>query len=302
MTDKLPMIAVIATNASTPDILWRTLESLGRADLPAGWRGVWVVENGGTHRAVDAVVSAPDRLKVRHLPTPDRGKCRALNQAAKWAAAMMPGALMVLLDDDVRVDTGTLTAYADAASARPANAFFGGPTDVDYERDVPVWLLDYLPVSARGWSHGGGPVTEPVFLGFNWAAYAKDILAVGGFDESRGPGSGTATLGDEGDMQQRLLDAGNTAHYVQAAKVWHWVPADKCTPDWALERNYQQGLEAGRQVGPNERLPLWLRRRQLVAALRKLAAPIFGANAAFAAEHKARFNAGLADGMRLASR
>jgi GT2 family glycosyltransferase len=84
-----------------------------------------------------------------------------------------------------------------------------------------------------------------VFLGFNWAAFAEDLHAVGGFDYRKGPGSPTKSVGQETDMQERLLQAGRHGRYVPGAMVWHYVPRSRCSPDWALERAYRIGVQWG---------------------------------------------------------
>ena len=135
--------------------------------------------------------------------------------------------------------------------------FFGGPTGVDYEQEPPAWLKSFLPTSALGWEWPGpgDVVNKAAFLGFNWAAFARDIRAAGGFDANRGPGSPTGSTGQETDMQRRLLAAGLSGLYVPEARVWHYIAADRCSPDWAIARNYRQGVEHGKQRALDDGLP-----------------------------------------------
>jgi hypothetical protein len=146
-------------------------------------------------------------------------------------------------------------------------------------------------------------VNSAAFLGFNWAAFAKDIRAAGGFDPDRGPGSPTGSTGQETDMQRRLLAAGLGGIYVPDAKVWHYIAADRSTAAWALERNYRQGVEHGRQRfgdGPKiAGLPLWVHRRRVQVAARGTLVSLFGSEVAkFRAEHRKRHLRGVIDGMR----
>jgi hypothetical protein len=82
-------------------------------------------------------------------------------------------------------------------------------------------------------------------MGFNWAVYADEVKAAGGFDPRFGPGSPTGALGDETDLQRRLHARGARKVNVPEAIVAHAVPAERCTEAWALRRFYQQGVALG---------------------------------------------------------
>jgi GT2 family glycosyltransferase len=61
-------------------------------------------------------------------------------------------------------------------------------------------------------------------------------------------------------MQRRLHSHDVPGIYVPDAKVWHYVPAARCSPEWALSRTYQHGLAVGvrmkHELGPTQ-LCLW---------------------------------------------
>jgi hypothetical protein len=61
----------------------------------------------------------------------------------------------------------------------------------------------------------------------------------------RGPGAPGASLGEETMIQSRLLEMGMSGRYLPEAGVWHWVPAERCSLQWTLERSYRQGVSAG---------------------------------------------------------
>lgn len=154
---------------------------------------------------------------------------------------------MVFTDDDVRFDRNILVAYSEAASNHARGCFFGGPVEVDYEAEPPQWLKSYLPGSARGWSYApedcnGKP---PLFLGANWAAFKTDLEAVGFFAESMGPGATTKAVGQETEIQFKLRKAGIRPVYVPDAKVWHYVPAERCSLEWTLNREYRNSVSYG---------------------------------------------------------
>ena len=203
---------------------------------------------------------------------PVANKCAALNRALE----MLGGGLVFFADDDVRFSPQVLEEYSRAAQGVTHGCFFGGPTGVDYETAPPNWLKAYLPQSAVGWPEAGRvlDLADPsqIFLGFNWAAFADDIKQAGGFNPLRGPGSRTGVLGDESEMQQRLASRGAQKVFVPDALVWHYVPSERCSAQWALRRRYGGGLEMGAAYvynGPRILgYPRWMWRRLAGTAFR----------------------------------
>lgn len=237
------MHLVIVTHRR-PELLELTLNSLARCKIPTSRLHTVVVENGSQSRANQVVNSAAPHLNTKYLFIESRRKTVALNRALRECE---DDDLVVFLDDDVRVCPELLIAYHDAAVNYGRGHYFGGPTDVDYEEEPPNWLKRYLPPSAvghlRDWS--GGPVMYPAcFVGFNWAAFASDLKMCGGFSTEFGPGTLTGG-GDESFMQYRMNQAGIFGRYVPDALVWHYVPAERCSPAWALARASGAGVNAG---------------------------------------------------------
>jgi GT2 family glycosyltransferase len=254
LNGKLPMSkAVVSTTISVvipthgrPDLLTRTLASLAECELPESYRELIVVENGSRDGAEAVVAAAAEQLNARYLHYEQGNKSAALNHVLE----LLDDGLIVFFDDDVRLERNVLVAYAEAAANRDAGTFFGGPTEVDYETVPPDWMRTFLPPSAVGRKlpEHTATVREPVFLGFNWAAFAADLRRVGGFDTNFGPGSPSFSTGQEASMQRMLLDAGCEGRYVKDALVWHYVPSSRCTMEWALKRSLQGGISQGQRT------------------------------------------------------
>jgi GT2 family glycosyltransferase len=241
-------IVVVLATRDREDLLARTLGSLAQCRRPSGFCGALIVENGRRGETERVVREAPAPLGARYLFEPAGNKSRALNAAL----ATIDDGLIVFLDDDVRVGADLLEVYAAAARAVGGGWFFGGPVQPDYEEAPPEWLATFLPPSARQWRPDAARLaTKPFFLGFNWAAFAGDLRRVGGFDERLGPGTDSG-VGDESDIQRRLHASGVTAMCVPEALVHHWVPRGRCSPEWALERAYRNGIRSGLQNGALE--------------------------------------------------
>src|SRR5207302_9755747 len=124
-----------------------------------------------------------------------------MSLALNWALQGIEDALVVFTDDDVGVPHNTLMAYANAADGCCRGEFYGGPIVPDYEgEEPPGWLLRYLPRSAAGWKLDTAvqtPISQPEFIGPNFAAFAADVLQVGGFDTRLGPGRHMISPGED---------------------------------------------------------------------------------------------------------
>lgn len=230
------MVIIIPTLGGSQTIQ-RTLESLNSCVLPDNFDRLIVVENGPGPHAKQFVDGLHPAFKASYLYLEEGNKSNALNTALQ----SVEDGLIVFFDDDIRLHEKTLLAYSEAMTEYGGGSFFAGPCGIDFEITPPPWLVSHLPASATGWNLGDAPVcfTDPVALGFNWAAYMEDLQRAGLFNVERGPGSGAR--GQETDMQARLLLLGVKGQYVPKARVWHYVPATRCSPDWLLKRAFESG-------------------------------------------------------------
>ena len=202
-------------------------------------------------------------VRATYLYVEQANKSRALNFAIEQ---LNDECLVFFSDDDIRFDVKVLKAYEDIATPG-AGEFYGGPTEVDYQREPAAWLIPFLPGSARGWhlDQQTNWVNQPVFLGCNWAAFVGDLRAGGGFREQFGPGA--VACGQELFMQRDLLACGLRGRYVPKAKVWHYVPAERCSPQWAANRSYKNGTAKGLKLRETNALKpalRWLTRHGLL--------------------------------------
>ena len=289
MTTRL--VALIAA-CGQPDLLRRTLRSFADCNKPLGYGGVIVVENG-RRAGLDVVVGefGPEH-RFQYLFSEPPNKSLALNRALQC----IEGALVVFTDDDVCVPKHTLVAYADAAERCRDGEFYGGPIVPDYEDEgPPSWLVRYLPRSAAGWKldlSAKTPISQPEFIGPNFAAFAGDICRIGGFDTRLGPGRHMVSPGEDTEIQERLLAGGVRGYYLPDAPMRHFVRRGAASPEFALERAERNGIYWGisqaRQPGyfPRRWLKIhgqWLNDRWRIARWRRSADEATAFRARFAA-------------------
>lgn len=237
-----PPLTVLIATAGRAELLPKTLASIAEGALPEAYRETVVVENGPASGAEAVVASADPRLHARYVYSEVPSKSRALNGTLE----ALDDGLVVFFDDDVEVEPQTLTAYAEAAAAAGPRHYFGGNIRPKYEERPPDWLIPFFPPSARGLDLSAAP--QAFFIGLNWGAYRDDLVRVGLFDPTFGPGPLAKSSGEEIDMQRRLQADGVGKVNVPRAAVWHHVPPSRCSPHWAVGRFYQQGLERGIRI------------------------------------------------------
>lgn len=229
-----PMNIIIPT-CGRDSLLKRTLESLSKCPLPEELNTIYIVENGAKFEAEDTVNSFEDKLPIKYLYVERPNKSNALNHVLQ----SIKNGVVVFFDDDVRFTPDTIMAYSRTCNESAHACFWGGPVAIDYEAaPPPQWLNIYLPRSAKGWSLDKGEIPD-WFLGANWAVKAEDLHRVGGFDHNYGPGSASGARGQESNMQILLRQSGLSPEYVPDALVYHYVPNERCSPDWVLNRTVQ---------------------------------------------------------------
>jgi hypothetical protein len=241
------LITVVIATAGRPALLARTLQSLSLCERPASLSEVVVVENGQQCDVESICRQDFNGLRIQYRWSAMRGKNASLNLAMQ---SIPDDGLVLFADDDLRFTDRYLAAYAEAASLHPNGHFFGGPFEAEYESSPPQWLRNYLPLSALGWESKAKCFDErnTWFLGFNWAAYAGDLRRVGGFDPNIGPGSPSNSTGDEVRIQKSMHKIGMRSVLVKEAMVWHHVPAEHCSENWALDRAKRNGKARGEYV------------------------------------------------------
>lgn len=238
-------VIVIAT-ADNGEVLTRTLKTIEQDIIPNELEQIIISDNHPSASAKDAVSAFKGRLPISYHHHDVPTKCSSLNNSVNM---LSDDVFVIFFDDDVRLEKGCLNAYVDTVKSAKSPIFIGGRCSVDYEQEPPEWLIPYLPSSATGWTLGNEvtPLSKPKALGYNWGARVKDIKRCGGFDENIGPGTSNP-LGDEMYMQQSLLDAGVSGLFVPKARVYHYVPEQKCSQDWALSRASLRGYSDGLKI------------------------------------------------------
>ena len=217
---------VMATRGRTSEIA-AFLDSLlrqGRDDVE-----VIVVDQNGDGR-LDGVLSPyAGRVAVTHL----RSDIANANLARNLGLRTARGDIVGYPDDDCLYPDGLLGRVAAAFDADPALSVLTGPAE------SPTGGLG----SGR-WRAEGGPIDAATawtsVIEFNLWLRRPVALALGGFDETMGPGTPLGSA-EGNDLVLRAVAAGHAARYEPALRVVH---PDKRMTEIAVERArlYGRGL------------------------------------------------------------
>lgn len=295
-------ITVIIPTHARSSLLERTIESVTQCAAPDDRAvQICVVENGSREGVEQLLEKMSSPFPLVYCFHAEGNKSAALNSVLP----QLRDDFIIFLDDDVRVHPQLLRLYAAASQDGPGKVFFGGGVLIDYERVPPAWLLRYLPPSAKGWNP---PATElgprEHFFGCNWAAYAAHLLSIGGFDANFGPGARSGATGQETVMQKRLRSTGLRPVYLPDAVVWHYVPAARCSPDWALQRARKMAASVAMRI-PEAKMrrivlgrPLWLYRELLESLAAVALSSLMNRDKRFAARFRLSECRGAFDGLQ----
>lgn len=247
MTPDLSVL--IATHNGAPR-LGRVLSCLTELHAPdVGWEAV-VVDNASTDGTAQIVRSFADRLPLRLLACPVRGKNRALNLGLDHVR----GHMVALTDDDILPEKSWLAAIRARAEAHPEVDLFGGPIVPAWEAPPPPWLADAVPfgpVFGVTPELPDGPVDPGRVWGGNMVVRRRVFDRGLRFDEGRGPGAGNYVMGGDTEFAGRAAAAGHAAWWCPEVRVGHIVRAGQLRRGWLLRRAYRHGksVAAGAAAG-----------------------------------------------------
>jgi hypothetical protein len=123
------------------------------------------------------------------------------------------------------------------------------------------------------------------FFGANWAAFRGDLVAAGMFAKDLGiTASQQSPLGEENEIQERLIRAGARPVYLPGALIQHHVPRECYTQGWVWRRRYRLGVTDWARKESSEQqhcrklfgVPTWLLRAVLARRIRAFVTMILG--------------------------
>ena len=199
-----------------------------------------MIDNGSTDETSSVLRALSDRLPLRVLECPARGKNRALNHGLEHVR----GDVVALIDDDILPEADWLTAIRARAARHPQVDLFGGPIMPAWEEPPPPWLaqaVPFGPVFGVTSDLPEGPVDPGRLWGGNMFVRRRVFDRGLRFDEGRGPGVGNYVMGGDTEFAVRAAAAGHCAWWCPEVRVGHIVRAGQLRRGWLLRRAYRHG-------------------------------------------------------------
>ena len=217
----------------------RILEGLSSITIPKNITEIIVVENGPKLNTENICQDFQKQLPLKYIYT-EQG---SLSNARNLGIQHSNNDVIIFFDNDMRFEQNTLLEYDKIIQQYGDQCFYGGPILADYEERPPEWLRNFLPWSARGHSLGDKiiSVDKALFLGGNHAFSKKLLDEFGGYDDMCATGE-EGMMGEEMRLQEKALSAGYKGVYIPGAITHHWIPKDRCSQKWTIQRNYRAGL------------------------------------------------------------
>jgi glycosyltransferase involved in cell wall biosynthesis len=285
MSGSVPEIAridasVIVCTYNRAESLPRTLRSLRAQQVRSGidWE-VLVVDNNSrdaTRQTVEFFMQEFPRLRYCFEAA------QGLSHARNRGLAQARGRIVLFTDDDVAPEPDWVQRIVDGMSATGCDAC-GGYIAPDWQSPPPRWLTErfhgFLAVRAdRDDAYEILPGMLPPF-GANMAFRREVFDRLGAFDVMRGRKGSVLASGEDGEMFQRILDAGGKVMFFGAARVHHTVESFRLTKRYFRRWRYETSRNLAQTVGfPGERkllgVPPYLLVQLLRAAARAAAARI----------------------------
>ena len=218
--------SIIIPVYNRPDEVDELLESLCRQTLKDF--EVVVVEDGSQVPCRQVVERYADRLDVKYFTKPNSGP----GQTRNFGAEHSQGEYLIILDSDVVLPEGYLSAIEAELSRQPADAF-GGP-DRAHDSFTPVQkAINYSMTSffTTGGIRGGRKKLDKFYpRSFNMGLRASLYRQLGGFSAMR--------FGEDIDLSIRIFESGASCRLFPEAWVWH-----KRRTDW--RKFYRQVFNSG---------------------------------------------------------
>lgn len=235
------MISVILATFNGEHSLNITFDSFMQMALPCGGWEVLVIDNASDDNTRQIIESYQDKLPIKYIYEPTKGKNFALNSALNGAK----GDLFVFTDDDVIADKNWLIELEIAANTHKDFYVFGGKIEPEWPYQPPAWIMDNVQlgvvyaVSNENWQ--SGPIDPIHVMGANMAVRSSVFEKGLRFETSIGPNGGNYAMGSETEFTCRLSDLGYHSFYVKSAVVKHIIRPHQLAVDWILARAFRFG-------------------------------------------------------------
>lgn len=243
------MLTVLMATHNGVATLPSVLDAYCRLEAPAQrWRLV-IVDDGSNDGTAALIAAYTERLPLRCLEQPRRGKNAALNLALDLVlgepAAPDGNDLLIFTDDDATPAPDWLREWEACALARPDYAVFGGAIAPDWAQPPPEWLPRLacagLIFGVTAPSLAEGPVFAGLVSDANMAVRRAVFDAGHRFDTTTCPNGPIHAMDSETGLARRLALAGHRAWHCAGARVAQHIRAGQMQTSSVLKKAWRIG-------------------------------------------------------------
>ena len=268
-----PLLTVVICTHNRAGLLIRTLDSLNGARRCAEGTQLLVVANhcsDDTHQVLQHYeASGANRLPMRWLAEPTKGKSHALNLALREVRTP----LLAFVDDDQRVDICFLESIRDTARDNPDAALICGRLLPDWDGTEPEWLHDQgpyriYPLPVPNFDLGAQPrwlsADIAVPSGGNAIVRTSWIARMGPFSTSLGPIGHDLGGSEDSEWFLRALQLGAKLLYAPTVVQYHVVEAERLATIFLMRLTYKRTASTVGLLGApvvEAGVPLWAWRK-----------------------------------------
>lgn len=280
----MPLLTVVICTHNRAALLIRTLDSLNSASRIAEGAQILVVANhcsDDTHHALEHYEGlGANRLPMRWLAEPTKGKSHALNRALREVKTP----LLAFVDDDQRVDACFLTGIRDTVRDNPEAALICGRLLPDWDGTEPDWVHDQgpyriYPLPVPNFDLGPEPqwlnADIAVPSGGNAVVRTSWIERIGPFSTALGPVGHDLGGSEDSEWFLRALHLGARLLYTPTMVQYHVIEAERLETGFLMRLTYKRTASTVGLPGTTvveARVPLWTVRKLAQYSLMALTA------------------------------
>lgn len=236
------MLSVAICTYNRAALLPRVLDSVTDQTPVSEEIEILIVDNGSTDATRDLIAARQRQDKrIRYFVEPKPGIAHARNRALMEAR----GEYLAFIDDDAWADKKWLVnLMSPVRSVRPEPECVVGPVSLIWEGTRPDWFPDRFESLLCRYEMGDVPRfldADGYLLTTNSLFRRETLLKLGGMRTDLGHRRKVLIGGEDNDIFNRLLAAGNGVYYQPGALVYHPVPKERQTRRFLLRRLFWDG-------------------------------------------------------------
>jgi len=255
------LISIIIPTFNRCKYLQKTLESVVVQNIDDDLYEILVINNNSTdhtQKVIDKYIRDYKNLAIRYIFEPISGLLSGRHRGVKESQ----GEILVFIDDDIIADPNWLISIKKTFENNSIN-IVGGKNLPNYEIEPPDWLEYFWIITNEGKFCGqlslldfgeNAKFIDPNFIwGLNFSIRKSTLIELGGFHPDTMPKSLQHLQGDgETGLTLKAKEKKIYGFYQPNALVYHFVPKERLTIEYFIERHFFQGVADSYTVARNK--------------------------------------------------